>query len=284
MADRLKKINEEIENSKIEKQSKVIDVGEKYEIMTGIEEAKAGNLDAKLLPNLHRRWLPSVLDQGPYNAQLYKNSMEQEFYETFIQPLVAIHKKGKSREYFDKQKNFTTNNWNKKIKVSALGPEAGLFTRSNGSQKTHVNIGEVEATLILVSHLVEDIYIYSLPKVARRFGASVQWVRNFRNRIQNVYGKHMALRAEEHLERQMGRCELMLDTFMAKARAGDPYAAKVVKDFMDKEDQYLIPTIEQLPVKDTEENRQKVWDRLEKIIDRRKIEDKSGKGTTKQTD
>lgn len=273
-----KKIEDEIKEARTEEKSKVVNVGEKYEVTTGIEEVKAGNLDARLLPNLHKKWLPSVLDQGPYNANLYKDSLEQEFYETFIQPLFNIYKKGVFRDICLKQR-FQTRHWNKTIKTDILGPEAGLFiTTKNGVQRPKVSIGEVETTLILASHFIEDIYIYSEKKVARRFGATVSWVKSFHKKIQNVYGKYMAVKAEEHLEKQMGRCEVMLDTFLAKARAGDHYAAKIVKDFMDKEDQYIVPTIEQLPVKDTEENRQKVMDRLEKIFNnRKKLEDKSEK-------
>lgn len=265
------KVNELIEESQ---PSKAVDIGEKYTLVTGIDEDKAGGLDARLMPNLHKRWIPSKLVAGPYNGQLYKDSAEQEFYENFIQPLFIAYKTGQYKKHFDAEDNILRHNWDKHVNIDALGPEKVLFERRDGNQKS-VSVGEIETTLILVTHFLDDLYKYSYYKIARRFGSSVRWVSEFRKRLQRAYGKMAAVGIEEHLERQLGRCEGILDTFMEKARDGDPYAAKIVKDFMDKEDQYIMPTLEQVPVKDTEETRNAAMDRLEKIFERKKVEGKT---------
>lgn len=265
-----------------DKESQVIDIGEKYQLVTGVNEA--ANLDAQLLPNLHKKWIPSELSQGPYNKQLYKDSIEQEFYESFIQPLFIAHRTNKYRKNADAQDNILRHHWEKRISIDALGPEKVLFERQDGNYRS-VSIGEIETTLILVTHFLDDLYKYSYRKIARRFGASVAWVKEFRKRLQRAYGKLASVGLEEHLERQLGRCEGILDTFMERARDGDHYAAKIVKDFMDKEDQYIMPTLEQLPAKDTEETRNAAMDRLENIIkgklerkeEMKKIEDKNEK-------
>ena len=259
-----------------EEKSQVVDIGEKYELMTGRRESDAGNLDARLLPNLHKRWIPSVNYQGPYNAKLYRNGIEQEYYETFIQPLFRIYKKICAQKHFAKIDGFQSHQWDKTVDIDALGCERALFEREDGTRKS-VKIGEIEITLILAVHLMDDVSTYRYEKVARRFGSSIEWVRNFRKKLKKIYGSLMQRSAEEHLELQMERCETLLDTYMEKAKDGDHLAAKIVKDFMDKEDQYIMPTIEQIPAKDNEENRKMVMNRLEKIFDRKKLEDKSKK-------
>ena len=277
MANLLQKTEDEIKESRIEKKSQVVDIGEKYEIMTGNDQV--GSLDSRLLPNLHRKWLPSVLDQGPYNSQLYRNSQEQEFYEGFIQPLFRIYKKIQSKKHFDKVDGIQTYQWEKEVSMNALGAERALFETEDGERKS-VRLGEVEIILILAVHIMDDITTWKIGKVALRFGCSVDWIRNFKKKIKRAYGSIAERKLEEHLELQLDRCESILDVYMDRAKRGDHYAAKIVKDFMDKEDQYIMPTIEQLPVKDTEENRQIIIDRLAKInqiVSRNKLEDKSKK-------
>lgn len=218
--------------------------------------------------------MPEVLGQGPYNSQLYKNSTEQEFYENFIQPLFNIYKTGQWRKHFDVEENIQRHNWEKHVSIDVLGPERALFEKDDGSRKS-LSVGEIETVLILVTHLIDDLYKYRISKIAKRFGASVEWVKSFRKKIQKAYGKMAAIGVEEHIERQLGRCEGILDTFIERARDGDHYAAKIVKDFMDKEDQYIIPTLDQMPAKETEESRNATIERLEKIFGRKRIEDKS---------
>ncbi|MFX0022181.1 MAG: hypothetical protein ACFE9S_07630 [Candidatus Hermodarchaeota archaeon] len=256
------------------KPSDVINVGEKYELVTGIDENKAGGLDSRLMPNLHKRWIPSDHTQGmPYNAQLYKNASEQEFYEGFIQPLYQVYKTGQFRKGMNFRNGIFTHNWEKHVNLEALGPEKYLFKKADGRKSAC--IGEIEVTLILVTHLLDDLYKYRKSKIARRFGATVEWVGAFKKRIQSVYGKLAQISLEDHLEKQLGRCESLLDTYMERAKDGDHYAAKIVKDFMDKEDQYIMPTVEQLPAKETEEERSRAIKRLEDIFERKRIEGKT---------
>lgn len=256
------------------KPSQVIDIGEKYQIVTGMDEDKAGGLDPRLMPNLHKRWMPSDLNEGrPYNAQLYKNAAEQEFYEGFIQPLFKAYKTGRYKVGLSIRDNIQTHHWEKLVSLNALGPEKALFENKRGRKRVY--IGEVETTLILIVHLMDDIVRYKISKVALRFGASIYWVKKIRKKIKEIYGKLIPEKIEDHIEKQLERCEAMLDTFITKAKDGDPYAAKIVKEFMDKEDQYIMPTLEQLPAKDTEEKRNEAIERLEKIFERKKIEEKT---------
>lgn len=280
--DRYTAVNKEIEKAKEPIKavpSQVINIGEKYELVTGIDEGKAANLNARLLPNLHNKWIPSEEGYGGrYNKELYKSSEEQEFYEEFIQPLFKIYKEGQFHKHVDAKENILRHNWDKKVNIEALGPEKALFQKADGSNKS-VSVGEIEVTLILVTHFISDLYKYNYRRIARRFGATVGWVGAFRKRIQSVYGKMASISLEEHLDRQLGRCEGILDTFVEKARDGDHYAAKVVKEFMDKEDQYIMPTLEQLPVKDTPEEREETLKRIKKIVsdslEAKKIEGKT---------
>ena len=272
--DDVKRFKESLLEKGFAKPSKVIDIGEKYEIVTGIPEDKAGGLDSRLMPNLHQKWLPEVNIEGPYNDQLYKSYNEQVFYENFIQPLFKLYKYGINKKHFDIIQSLHTHNWEKKINIEVLGPEKALFKKENGEVKS-LTVGEIEVTLILVTHFLDDLYKYSARKIARRFGSSVSWVGDFRKRIQKAYGKMISTQIDDHLEMQLQRCEGILDTFMEKARDGDPYAAKIVKEFMDKEDQYIMPTLEQLPVKDSEEKNAAAMKRLEEIFSRKKeLEDK----------
>lgn len=265
--------------------SKIIDIGEKYELVTGIDENKAANLDARLLPNLHQKWLPSELSMGGlYNAQLYKDAIEQEFYESFIQPLFKIYKHGQFSGHFAGEEKIMTHNWEKKVSIDVLGPERVLFEKDDGDKRA-LTVGEIETTLILTVHLIDDLYRYGTNKIARRFGASVKWVKGFRKKIQKAYGRMASISVEDHIERQLGRCEGILDTFLTKARDGDHYAAKVVKDYIELEDKYIIPTVDQLSAKDTQEDRDEAMERLSKIMvenlkreeEIKKIEDKSEK-------
>jgi hypothetical protein len=279
--DRYNEVQAKVEELKqpIEsKPSDVIDVGEKYQIVTGIDEDQAGGIDPRLLPNLHQKWMPSELSEGrPYNSKLYKSAAEQEFYEGFIQPLFKIYKSAKFRHGMDIKNGIRRNHWERRINMDALGPEKALFEGDDG--KTHALLGEVEIILILAVHVMDDLTRYQPSKVAKRIGCSIEWLRKFRKRIQNAYGK-MAIRSvEDHLELQMMRCEGVLDTFMTEAREGDPYAAKIAKDFMDKEDQYIMPTLDQLSFKDTPEEKIAVLERVKKIVsdslEAKKIEDKN---------
>lgn len=275
--DRYNQIEDIIEEEKKPIQSEpsqVIDIGENYELVTGIDEDKAGGLDSRLMPNLHQRWIPSELSQGPYNDKLYKNSAEQEFYEGFIQPLFQIYKTGQFKKAMAAKERILTYNWEKKINIEVLGPEKALFQRADGMPKS-LTIGEIEVTLILVTHFLDDLPKYKKSIIARRFGSSIAWVDSFRKKIQSVYGKLASISIEEHLEKQMMRCEAILDTYMEKAMSGNTQAAGVVRVFMDKEDQYIMPTMDQIPAKDTEEKRDAAIERLEKIFERRKIEDKN---------
>lgn len=251
--------------------SEVIDIGEKYQLVTGVDEDEAGGLDSRLLPNLHKKWMPSETIQGPYNSKLYKSSGEQEFYEGFIQPLFNAYRTGKYRHGMAAKEGIQTHNWEKRVNLDALGPEKALFVKDDG--RTHALLGEIEIVLILAVHVMDDLTRYGIAKVARRIGCSIKWVRDFRKKVQQAYGKMAIKSVEDHLETQMSRCEGILDTFMTKARDGDPYAAKIVKDFMDKEDQYIMPTLEQMPAKETEEKRNEAMERLEKIFERKKIGD-----------
>lgn len=256
--------------------SEVIDIGEKYQIVTGMDEDKAGGVDPRLMPNLHHKWMPSELWEGkPYNDKLYKDAAEQEFYETFIQPLFKIYKFGLYTKHSDAQSNIMRHNWEKKINIEALGPEKALFERDNDSKRS-LSVGEIETTLILTVHLIDNLYRYRTSKIAKRFGSSTAWVNSFRKKIQKAYGRMAAISIEDHVERQLGRCEGILDTFITKARGGDPYAAKVVKDYIELEDKYIIPTVEQLSAKDSQENKEETIKRLEEIFTKR-IENKNEK-------
>lgn len=275
--DRFNEINYEIEEAKkpIEsKPSQVVDIGEKYQLITGRDEYTAGNLSPKLLPNLHQRWIPSELSEGrPYNKQLYKDAAEQEFYETFIQPLFAIYRTNQYKKKLCAGDKISRLHWEKKINLEVLGPEKVLFDKPDGD--CYACVGEIETTLILTVHLMDNLYKYGISKIARRFGCSTSWIIGFKKKIQKAYGKLAVVTIEDHLEKQLNRCEGMLDTFLEKARDGDPIAAKIVKDFMDKEDQYIMPTLDQMPAKDTEEKRNETMIRLEKIFARKQIEDKN---------
>lgn len=269
-------IRDEINEAKkpiIDPPSKVVDIGEKYQLLTGKDEDTAGNLNSRLLPNLHQVWIPSELSEGrPYNKHLYKDAAEQEFYKTFIQPLFNIYRKGQYKKYMSAKDGIQRHHWEKRINLEVLGPEKALFDRPDGD--CYACVGEIETTLILTVHLMDNLYKYNIAKIAKRFGCSMQWVTDFKKKIQRAYGKLAAIAIEEHLEKQLNRCEGLLDTFLERARDGDPIAAKIVKDFMDKEDQYIIPTLDQIPAKDTEEKRNEAMERLEKIFARKQIEDK----------
>lgn len=252
--------------------SAVIDIGEKYQLVTGMDEDKAGGLDSRLMPNLHKKWIP-ICEEGPYNNKLYKNASEQEFYENFIQPLYKIYLTAKYSKNLDQKDGIQKIHWERRINLDVLGPEKALFEGTD--KRTHALMGEIEIVLILAVHIIDDLTRYQESKVAKRIGCSINWIKNFRRRIQNSYGKMIMRNAEDHIELQMNRCEAILDTFMTKAKDGDPYAAKIVKDYMDKEDQYIMPTLDQIPAKETEEKRNETLKRLEKIFERKKIGEKN---------